>query len=261
VLFNFACHPVSLHSYRNLIAPDYPGYARRIVRDVLGHDVVVMFTLGTAGDINPSGYVAGKTTPQRSRQIGTILGCEVSKVALTPNHCGSPELRVRRKVLDLPLEPLPPPGELQEIHERFAKQAQQLRDSAKPWAEISEAEIHRDWARDALGAINAGDLPGTVQCEIQAIRLGETVMLAAPLEIFTETGVSIKDTAPAGMTAIISNSNGAIGYLPTRDAYERRDYTNPQGLAPRVYGLFALARDSEPIFRRAVLELIEEVFG
>ena len=29
VVYNFACHPVSLHSYRNLLSPDFVGYTRR----------------------------------------------------------------------------------------------------------------------------------------------------------------------------------------------------------------------------------------
>ena len=100
ILFNYGCHPVSLHSYRNLISPDYPGYARQVVRTVLGRDTVAMFTLGTAGDVNPAGYVAGKTTPQRARQIGAILGCEVARVALAPSHWSAPVLRVRQTILD-----------------------------------------------------------------------------------------------------------------------------------------------------------------
>jgi hypothetical protein len=87
------------------------------------------------------------------------------------------------------------------------------------------------------------------------------VVLAAPLEIFTETSLAIKQASPARVTLISSNSNGGVGYLPTRDAYERVDYTNPEGLAPKVYGIYALAPEAEPVFRQAATRLIGELFA
>jgi hypothetical protein len=260
VLFNFGCHPVSLHSYRNLVSPDYPGYARQVIQDVLGRDVIVMFTLGTAGDINPAGYVAGQTTPQRSRQIGAILGCEVAKIALDPLFQSDPVLRVTWTVLDLPVEPLPPTVELEEIRDHFATEAERLRAKGASWAEVSVCEIKRDWATDCLQAWERGQVQHAVPCEVLAIRLGDAALIAAPLEIFTKTGLAIKGESPAKVTLISSNSNGAVGYLPTQDAYQESDYTNPQGLAPKVYGLYALASGAESFFRQEAIRLLKELF-
>jgi len=260
VLYNFACHPVSLHSYRNLISPDYPGYARAVVRDVLGQNVVVMFTLGTAGDINPAGHVAGKTTPQRSRQIGAILGREVARVALDPEYADDPVLRVERTVVDLPVEPLPPVTELEQYRDRFAAEADRRRAEGLPWAEVSVSEIKRDWAADALRAWESGLVRRSVPCEVTAVRLGQAVLLAAPLEIFTETGLAIKAESAARVTVISSNSNGGVGYLPMEDAYQSNDYTNPQGLAPKVYGIYALSSGAEPLFRQAAIRLLKALF-
>jgi len=44
------------------------------------------------------------------------------------------------------------------------------------------------------------------------------------------------------------------------DAYQDDDYTNPQGLAPKVYGLYALAPEAEPLFRQRATELLAACF-
>ena len=260
VLFNFGCHPVSLHSYRNLISPDYPGYARAVMRSVLGPDVVALFALGAAGDCNPAGYVAGQTTPRRSRQIGAILGCEVARVALGLGARSNPELRVKRAVVELPVAPLPPEAELRAIHEQFAAQAARGRAEGRSFAEISVAEIQRDWAQDALSVRAAGKTQRSRPCEIQGIRLGEAALVTMPLEVFAETGLAIKQGSPASPTFLCSATNAALGYLPMREAYAVEDYTNPQGLAPKVYGLYAFTPEAEPLARKAANELLRSLF-
>ena len=252
--------PVSLHSYRNLLSPDYPGTMRDVVAHVLEKSVPVLFTLGTSGDINPAGYVAGETTPARSRQLGSILGCEVAKVALESAPCDVTELRVAQATVELPLAPLPPVTELQEMHRRFATEAAQRAEAGAPWADVSVAQIKRDWAAEAL-AVREQDQPATSRpCELLALRLGNAAILALPLEVFVETGLAIKEASPAALTLISTNSNGGVGYLPTRDAYASNDYTNPGGLAPKVYGLYALAAEAEPLVRERAAELLQTLW-
>ena len=129
-----------------------------------------------------------------------------------------------------------------------------------PWARVSEARIKRDWAADAIEAQQSGQVRETVPCEVQAIRLGSAALLALPLEVFCETVLAIKHTSPASVTLISTNSNGGVGYLATADAYEGRDYTNPQGLAPKVYGLYALSSEAEPLLRRTVPDVLRSLF-
>ena len=86
------------------------------------------------------------------------------------------------------------------------------------------------------------------------------ILLALPLELYSETALEIKAHSPASVTLISSNSNGGVGYLPTADAYEGRDYTNPQGLAPQVYGLYALASGAEPLLRHSASQALEALF-
>jgi neutral ceramidase len=261
VLFNFACHPVSLHSYRNLLSPDYPGYARAGLHALLGPEPVTLFTLGAAGDINPARFYFKRTTPRQARRIGGILGCEAAKVALDPQFVLQPTLRLKSVVVDLPLAPLPAPAELERHHREFTAQAAEAKRAGKPLTETSVLEIQRDWAAEALAAHASGAARQTVPCEITAVRLGPAALVFAPLEVFAATGLAIKAASPAAVTVICTNANGEIGYLPTSDAYDGDDYTNPHGLAPKVYGLYALAEAAEPLFRERAGALLDGLFA
>ena len=71
-IVNFACHPVSGDGRRDLfyyISADYPRYTTRVVEQMEGG--ICLFTLGTAGDINP--IRRGRIPPL---QIGNALGGE-----------------------------------------------------------------------------------------------------------------------------------------------------------------------------------------
>jgi hypothetical protein len=258
VLYGFGCHPVSLHSYRNLLSPDYPGYARKVVRRILGCDAAVMFCLGPAGDVNPAGYRPGETTPERSAQIGTGVGCAVAKVALVSRYVAEPTLALAGATLQLPVAELPPEPELITMRDTSATAAERARAQGQPWVQISELEIKRDWAIDALRERERGPAR-TVPCELTALRIGEALMVAMPLEVFTRTGLDIRSALRDRVVVISTNSNGGVGYLPTEDAYRTQDDTNPRGLAPKVYGVYALAQEAEPLVRERTLALLRSL--
>jgi hypothetical protein len=256
-LFAYGCHPVSLHSYRNLISPDYPGYARRRIEANLGEGLTSFFLLGAAGDINPAGYGAGRTTPERSREIGeslaeTVLAALDSMPAAEP----SPEVRFLEQQLSIPLAPLPEPAELERQVRFFADEAEQRRRERRSRASIGISEIKSEWAAEALEVARSGRIATHRSCRLQALRLGGAALVAIPMEVFAATGIAIRNASPFATTVVCSNSGGAFGYLPTADAYEVDDYTNPAGLAPKVYNLYAPAPGAEPLVRAEAAVLL-----
>jgi neutral ceramidase len=185
----------------------------------------------------------------------------VAKLALGSTRQTGPDvLRINSTVLNLPVEPLPPLDDLRDLNRQWAAQAENLRSEGASWEQIARVEIQRDWSADALQAWKDGPVRNSLPCEIMAVRLGEALVIAAPLELFTETGLAIRASSPAPVTLICSNSNGALGYLPTLDAYQEEDYTNPQGVAPKVYGLHAFSQEAEPLFRQEVFRLMKALF-
>ena len=57
-----------------------------------------------------------------------------------------------------------------------------------------------------------------------AARIGSVGIVALPGEVFCETGMAIKRASPAEHTVVIELANDAVGYLPTREAYEQGGY-------------------------------------
>ncbi len=65
--------------------------------------------------------------------------------------------------------------------------------------------------------------------EIQAIRLGDVVILGVEGEPFVEAQLEIKETSPARYTIGVHMANGCAGYVPTKRALARGGYETRPG--------------------------------
>jgi hypothetical protein len=59
---------------------------------------------------------------------------------------------------------------------------------------------------------------------LQAIRIGDVVIVGIPAELFTQLGVDIKKRSPFRNTYIAELANDWIGYIPNREAYQLGGY-------------------------------------
>lgn len=85
----------------------------------------------------------------------------------------------------------------------------------------------------------AGD---SVSAEIQAVRIGDYVLVAAPLEVLTEVGLNIKRDSPFPETHIASFSNGYLHYGPPASDYSKGGYEVTECLlAPEWQAVFESA--------------------
>ena len=60
---------------------------------------------------------------------------------------------------------------------------------------------------------------GTTVSEIQALRVGELVVLAIPGELFSEYAEGFRRQSPATTTLVVTMANDAVGYLPLDESY------------------------------------------
>jgi hypothetical protein len=65
--------------------------------------------------------------------------------------------------------------------------------------------------------------------EVNALRIGDLGIVTLPGEIFCEFGLQIKKQSPAKHTLVVELTNDAIGYLPTREAFEQGGYEPTTG--------------------------------
>jgi neutral ceramidase len=84
---------------------------------------------------------------------------------------------------------------------------------------------------------------GTQKAEVQALMMGEYVVVGVPAEYFVEHGLRIKQQSHPWRALVVSCANGMVGYVPTRQAFERGGYETTfaasSKLAPEAGDLLA----------------------
>ncbi len=247
-LVNYACHPITVGPDCELITPDYPGVAKRVVEEATG--ATCLFLQGAAGDIGPIRGVARHGLDEYKR-LGAILGHEASRVwwelEVPPRRehyvdtleSGAPlavyeekpmeeadgELRIGTRSMELPIKEMREPDELEADLAAHVARLDQLRSkSADAEAIIDEtmqakrAKMRADLARDLQGQTHR-------TFEAQVFAIGETIALASvPGEPFVEIGLQIKERSPFEYTLFSGYSNIGWAYIPVPDAYPLGGY-------------------------------------
>ena len=180
---------------------------------IKGDSMLTIFSNGTCGDIN---HVNVSTKdPQKgfdeSRRIGTILAGEVIKTYARLKPINPDAMRFKREVVKLEL-PKFTPEELLKARQtavKFGKDAPPFLERVNAFKIIDVAARERKpWELD-----------------VQVIALGDDVAwVGLPGEIFVELGLAIKEASPFRCTIIAELANGAIGYIPTKRAFEQGNY-------------------------------------
>src|SRR6185503_5518039 len=60
--------------------------------------------------------------------------------------------------------------------------------------------------------------------EVQAIDLGDLVLVGLPGEVFARLGLEIKEGLHPRHAVVVGAANGMVGYVPYREAYARGGY-------------------------------------
>ena len=239
ILVNYACHPVCLDHTNRLVSADYPGYLCRALQAQTG--AVVLFTNGADGDINPERMGSFAF----AEELGWALAAETLRVLDTLAYQDTAVLQVTGETLGFPLQPLPTAEELE--HKKLEYRQRWV--DAQAAGNVFQARWEKaflGWAEASLAGIARGDLPKSIPAELQAICLGEVVLLGIPGELFSELGKEIKSSTSMRQVTVLGYANNDIGYIPTRQAYDQggyeieeafKFYDYPSALAPEAVGL------------------------
>lgn len=275
-LMVYACHPTMMGHDSTSITPDFPGPARQVVEQTVGG--LCLFLQGAAGNQGP---VHGFTGDLRVyRREGTKLGLEAARVRMSldpyerreklleivpsgadlgiyedePVSEPDDTLSVAWDEAELPLRQLQAVSVLRQRADDEAAVVDRLREQGRPHSELIAA-ISR--AKKASIALNCAMLTerhgsgGQITIKVQAIRIGETVLVAVPLEPFAEIGLEVKANSPAERTFFSGFSNGHFNYLPTDIGIEEGGYE---------VDVSPFAAGSAGLVTRASLRAIEQVW-
>lgn len=219
IIINYACHPVTVQ-VQPLVSADYPGVATNLVEKVINGCRNCLFLQGSAGDINP---MRDDTRDFRDVEIyGNILGGEVIKTVAQMKAPDYPVMSsligVAKKLIMLPSRDLPDPKPYRDAFVSALDSAQKAKSEEERDRYLRIAGNNRE----TLKRIERGNIP--IPVEIQVLRIGDTVIVGIPGEVFVGLGLQIKRGSPAPYTFISETTNGWIGYIPTVGTYAEGGY-------------------------------------
>jgi neutral ceramidase len=201
---------------REDLSADYFGAFCRLIEQSLGAPCVGLLPNGPCGDVNSNDY-SGKT-PARSYK-------PYEKIATVANDLAQEVLRVHKSLQHqnwVPLNAVASDLELA-VRRPSSEQVEWAKTVlAKPADAAPAHRLERPYAERVLSMQAAP--ASTIQAFIQAFRIGELGIASIPFEVFTETGLEIKEKSPFKDTFTIELANGANGYLPTPRQHDLGGY-------------------------------------
>ena len=189
-----------------------------------------LFLQGACGDVGP---VRATTDFQDVAVYGRALGGEALRLLSLLEARDVPPLAaalaIASETVELERRPLPD-------GEALARQAAELEERIRhaPDDEARRAAIaaYRKVA-EPLRLTQVGS--GPVRIELQAIRLGNALIVSCEGELFVEYGSRIKDASPAALTLVAAYANGYAGYIPTPEAWDEGGYEPSLGPWTRIW--------------------------
>ncbi len=232
VLMNYTCHPTVLGPDNLLASGDFPFAAIERVQERLGERSFALYVNGAQGDISVGhsselsaiGVVTPGRTFERAAELGHNLGDAVLRALLGIETRENVLLRFASVTAEFPLKKYPCPEETEKALRDAEKRASEFpANGASPeqrqaLSELLYSSINHYYARETRKYKN-----GILPMELQAIQIADNVFVGIPAEVFVEIGLRIK-RAGHPRTFIAGVTNGYIGYLPTRKAYEIGGY-------------------------------------
>ena len=253
-LFSHACHPVVLGNDNHSISGDFAGAAARYIEAHTQRPA--LFVNGACGDINPR-ITAGDFADVEA--LGEELGRAVVEGLGEAEELDASALGYRVARLQLPLID-PPPRAQMEMEKAILQLKAEIKKIVQGGGDIWAQRIpqaHLDWARDMLALARAGVRDQRQSFEIQALCLGDLVLLGLEGEIFVRYQLDLEQAADRRLV-LCGFANGCIGYVPTADEYPRGGYEVDS--AYKVYrSTQMIAPQSEALIRQSAASLLEEL--
>jgi hypothetical protein len=205
IIHNNACHSTCVEN-ANFASADFPGEARRIIRNIVGQsELPVLYLQGASGDLSPwnlmkpSSRVSGI---QRMREIGASLASETMRVISTMEYESEPVIKNATEKIKIKIRSLE-----EEQIEQAKKIVEKGEKEAGRWNYVlqwSILQFYNDYKEKTFEEI-----------PVHAIRIGDCGIATNPYELYCQFGIDIRRRSPAKITMIAQLADGWYGYCPT----------------------------------------------
>ena len=183
---NYAMHGTVMNGQNLKISGDAPGTVTAYLEEKLGG--TVLYINGAAGNIAPIYSVYPDPASGHLSQFRVLLGDRIlAAVASMAPGTRAVTMRLGDKTIETP-----------------------RRDGLT-------------WPDDLAAYAKAGDRP-MVRLPLRFLAINDTVIWSAPVELFCEIAMNVRDRSPFARTFYFGYTNGWFGYLPTAKAFEEGGY-------------------------------------
>jgi len=185
LVINYAMHGTVMSGQNLKVSGDGPGVVAAYLEEQLGG--TVLYVNGAAGNVAPIYSVYADPSSGHLSQFRVLLGDKViAAVRAMPPGTDRVAIRHGAQIVETPRRPdLVWPDEL------------------APYASPDRARVR---------------LP------LRFVAINDTVMWAAPVEMFCEISMNLRDGSPFKRTFYFGYTNGWFGYLPTAKAFDEGGY-------------------------------------
>jgi neutral ceramidase len=214
MLLHHTCHPVNVFP-RPIVSADWPGAWSNAMREAFGDHCVPLILNGCCGNINPWDPYDPDYVPDH-RRMGNALAETTLKVMEILSYEEDNALDYGSRRIKLPIRDVKP--------ELLAQSKRILDEYPEPrWSEQNPRRVDGEWMKAAsiLSVHLLKQRSPELDYEIQAFRVGETAFVGLPGEPFVEGQLQIKIGSPTYPTYVAHCVSHYVGYLPTRDAFQR----------------------------------------
>jgi hypothetical protein len=221
-IVNYCCHATTNPGG---ISANWIYYLEQAIRGAFGHQAIVVFLQGAAGDVtqvdNQSSHRA-PTGDAQARIVGGCVGAEAARVLLSMARGNLAPVAAANRVVQMKRR-TPSPAKVARALELVRKDPKEV--GVTEWTFAKETvllDAKLKWEPE-------------VEVELQAVQAGPVVLLATPCELFVEYGLEMRKNSRFPITMPVAYANGDVGYVPTEEAlgpggggYETRltSYTN-----------------------------------
>ncbi len=240
-IVNFVCHATTNPGG---ISANYIYYVEQVIRGMFGKDAIVVFLAGASGDVTQVDNLSQferRPSEDSARFVGGRVGAEAVKVLLSMPRGNFETIDSKTKMLQITRRK-PTPEHLKEAIEIV--KAGPAKSNVTDWIFAKETVL--------LDARLQKEPEAEV--EVQAIQLGPVVLLTDPAEFFCQLGLDIKAGSPFPITFPVSLANGCVGYVPTKEAFDK----NGGGYETRLTGYSNLIITAGPQMVDAAVELSKQ---